>query len=194
MPRDNRKARRIILALLHHPEGTLTKYRIAKETGSNISWVIHTLRKLEKDNLIQKTKVLNVDQLIDRYLSLDTRMTSFDFHIPEPLAYLKNVKSDYALTTYAAENLTSHHLFPSRIDVYIKEKDAEEWKHELFAKGLIGKGNLRLIIPSDDYIFKFTQTIKKLRVVTLPLLMIDLKREGGVCMQAYEYLVKHVSR
>ncbi len=190
MPRKNIKSKRIILELLHNPKGKLTKYRIAKETETNISWVINFLKKLEQKRLVKNTKVINLNKLIDYYLSLENKIKYFEFHLPRPLAYLKKIKRDYALTTYSAENLISHHLFPSRIDVYVRREDIGEWKKELFKKGLIGKGNLRLIVIPDNYLLKFVQKIKNLKLVTIPLLMIDLKREGGVCLQSYEYLVK----
>ena len=190
MARNNGKARRIILELLHHPDGSLTKYRLAKETETNISWVIALLRKLEEIKLVKNTKVVDVDKLIDYYLTLEKPLKHFDFFIQEALDYFLSQKRTYLLTTYAAENNISHHLFLTRFDAYIKEEDLQAWKEELFNKGLVGKGNIRLITPSDVYIFKFTQKIRGLYVVTIPLLLIDLKREGGVCMQAYEYLVK----
>lgn len=186
----NQKSKRILLELLHHPEGNLSKYRLSKETGTNISWVIHFLRRLDKQKLIKGTKVINFNGLVDYYLTLDQRPKHFEFQLPQPLELLAKTKKTYALTTYSAENLISHHLFPSRIDVYIKENELGKWKRELFQEGLIGKGNLRLIVASDDYQFKFVQEIDKLKVVTIPLLMIDLKREGGVCLEAYEYLVR----
>lgn len=195
VPRKNAQSKRMILELLHHPEGILTKYRIAKETKTNISWVIYFLKKLEQKKWIKNTKVLHVDKLIDYYLTLDSKPTYVEFHVPQPLEYLRKIKRVYALTTYSAENLISHHLFPSRVDTYIKREDLGIWKKELFKKGLVGKGNLRLIIANDNYLFKFVQKINNLQVVTVPWLMIDLKREGGVCLEAYEYLVKrYVSR
>lgn len=195
MPRNNFKSKRMILELLHHPDGSLTRYRLAKETGTNISWAVEFIRKLEKEKLLRGTKVADFGGLIDFYLSLDGRMRSFEFHLPQALDHLRKVKREYALTTYAAENLISHHLFPSRIDIYVREEDIGQWKEEFFRKGLVGKGNVRLLVPQDEYLFKFAQTLKGLKVVSIPLLMIDLKREGGVCMQAYDYLVEnHVSR
>src|SRR3989344_7058216 len=189
MPRDNTKSKRIILELLHNPDGKLTKYGISKETGTNISWVIYFLKKLEEKKIVEDTMVINIDELIDNYISLDKKISKMDFHIPGPLDYFKKSKKEYMLTTYAAENLISHSLFPSRIDVYVKKEDREEWKKELFKKGLIGKGNLRLIVAHDNYLFKFKKIIKDLNVATIPLLMIDLKREGGVCLEAYKYLL-----
>jgi len=190
----NIKSKRIILELLHKPDGSLTKYKISKETETNISWVIHFIRKLEKKKLTKNTQVINYDKLVDFYIELSNKRKFFEFQITEPLKYLKTVKESYILTTYSAENLISHHLFPSRTDIYVKRKDIEKWKKNLFKKGLIGKGNLKLIIVEDDYIFKFIHKIKKLKVVTVPLLLIDLKKEGGVCLQAYEYLIKNVQK
>lgn len=190
MPRKNIKSRRMILELLHHPEGDLTKYRLAKETGTNISWVIQFLKKLEQEKIVKNTKVIDFNRLIDYYVSLCTKTKFFEFYIPQPLKYLKEISMAYALTTYSAENLVSHHLFPSRTDIYIKKEEVEEWKKEFFRIGLIGKGNLRLMVAHDNYIFKFVKKIRNLNVVDIPLLLIDLKREGGVCLQAYDYLVK----
>ena len=189
MAPKNQKSKRIILELLHHPTGELSKYRIAKETATNISWVIHFLRALESKKLVKGTKVTNFNGLIDYYLVLGKKPKYFEFYLPQALDYFSKITRTYALTTYAAENLISHHLFPSRIDVYIKENELERWKKELFRKGLIGTGNLRLIVAPDDYLFKHVQQINKLNVVTVPVLMIDLKREGGLCLEAYEYLV-----
>ena len=190
MARDNAKARRIILELLHCPDGSLTKYRLGKETETNISWVIGLLRKLEDKKLVKVTKVLDVDKLIDYYLTIEKQPKYFDFFIQQPEEYFLAQKKTHLLTTYAAENNISHHLFLTRFDAYVKEEEIQVWKEELFKKGLIGKGNVRLIVAHDNYIFKFIQKLRGLHVVTVPLLLIDLKREGGVCMQAYEYLVK----
>lgn len=195
MPRKNLKSKRIILELLHKLDGSLTLYRLSKITETNISWTISFIKKLENKKLVKNTKVLDFNGLIDYYLSLNIKPKLLEFQVAEPLEYLKKNGKTYALTTYAAENLTSHHLFPSRIDVYIKQEEVNEWKKELFDKGLIGKGNLRLLIVNDNYLFKFTQEVKDLKLVNIPLLLIDLKREGGVCLEAYKYLVKkYVSR
>ncbi len=194
MPRDNTKSKRIILELLHNPKGDLTKYKIAKETKTNISWVISFLKKLEAKKLVKGTKVKNFDKLIDFYIKLDHKVKTYDFMLQKPIEYLKKTKKQYLLTTYGAENFTSHHLFLTRFEIYIKEEDLDSWKTKLFKKGLVGKGNFRLMIPHDEYIFKFVEKRKGLSLVTIPLLMIDLKKEGGVCIQAYEYLMKNVCR
>jgi len=190
MERRNIKNLRIIRALLSKPDGSLTKYRIAKHAESSTSWVIEFLRKLESQKLVKKTKVLNFDKLIDYYMEIMPKMKYFDFFVQEPLKLLKESKLNYALTTYGAENFTSRHLFPSRYDVYIKEEDIDKWKSVIIKRGLLGKGNLRLIFAKDCAMFKEAQEIKGIKLVSMPQLLIDLKKEGGVCIDAYNILVK----
>ena len=189
MEKRNIKNLRIIRILLSNPDGSLTKYRIAKQAESSTSWVIEFLRKLESQKLARKTKVLDFDRLIDHYIETMPKMKYFEFFVQEPLKLLNESKLDYALTTYGAENFTSRHLFLSRYDVYIKKEDIDKWKSSIMKGGLLGKGNLRLIIVNDDMMFKEAKDIKGIKIVSMPQLLIDLKREGGVCMEAYNMLV-----
>ena len=100
MARKNIKSKRIILELLHNPNGNLTKYRLSKLTETNISWIIQFLRKLEKKKIVINTKVINFDKLIDFYLELDKKHKTFDFYLQQPLEYLKKIKIDYIQRDY----------------------------------------------------------------------------------------------
>jgi len=188
----NVKNLRIIRMVLNKPDGTLSKYRIAKDTKTSISWVVEFFGSLEKKKLVKKTKVLDFDKLVDYYIEIMPKLTYFDFYVKDPIALLKQSKLDYALTTYGAENYTSHQLFPSRYDIYIKEADFDTWKAMILKDGLLGKGNLRLILANDPALFKETSIINGIKIITKPQLLIDLKREGGVCLEAYQTLVKNV--
>jgi len=186
----NIKNLRIIRILLTNPDGSLTKYRIAKQAKSSTPWVIEFLRKLESQKLVRKTKVLEFNKLIDYYIEIMPKMKHSEFFVQEPLKLLGESKLDYALTTYGAENFTSRHLFLSRYDIYIKEEDIDKWKSLIINGGLLGKGNLRLILANDHAIFRQAKAINGIRIVSMPQLLIALKREGGVCMEAYNILVK----
>lgn len=190
MEKRNIKNLRIIRILLSNPEGTLTKYRIAKSAECSVPWVIEFLRKLEEKKLVKKTKVLDTDGLIDYYIQAMPKIKHFDFYAQEPVNLLKKIKLQYALTTYIAENYVSHHLFPSRYDIYIKEEDVERWKEAILKNGMLGKGNFRLMLAYDEKIFAESASMKGINVVSLPTLMIDLKKEGGVCVEAYQLLRK----
>ena len=102
---------------------------------------------------------------------------------------LEKTNLKYALTTYQAETLTQNYLFPSRIDLYIKEEDIEEW-HRLFIKnGLIGKGNVKIIID-DKHVFYKSKQKKGFEVVSIPQLIVDLLKEGGVAEEAAIMLMR----
>ena len=189
MKRRNIKNLRIIRILLTNPDGTLTKYRIAKQAESSTPWVIEFLRKLEGQKLVRKTKVLDFNKLVDYCIEIMPKIKYSEFFVQEPLKLLNESRLDYALTTYGAENFTSRHLFLSRYDVYIKEEDFDKWKSLIIREGLLGKGNLRLILANDHAIFREAKDIKGIKIVSMPQLLIDLKREGGVCMEAYNMLV-----
>ena len=186
----NIKNVRIVKVLLANPKGTLTKYVIAKMAACSKPWVIEFLASLEKKKLVKKTKVTDFNALVDYCIGLMPKLKYFNFYVQDPVSFLKKSKMDYALTTYGAENYTSHHLFPSRYDAYIKEEHLNKWKSLIIKNGLLGKGNLRLIAANDEKIIKEAILIKGARIVSIPQLLIDLKREGGVCVEAYNILVK----
>lgn len=190
MEARNTKNLRIIRVLLSSPKGTLTKYRIARIADCSTAWAIEFLQNLEKKRLVKKTKVLDFERLVDYYIEIAPKLKYFDFYVKDPISLLKQSKLYYALTTYGAENLTSHHLFPSRYDVYVKEEDLDKWKSLIIKSGLLGKGNFRIIVVNDAKILKEATILKRVKVASMPQLLIDLKKEGGVCLEAYKLLVK----
>lgn len=85
--------------------------------------------------------------------------------------------------------LTQRYLFPSRIDIYIKEQDKSEWHRILTKKGLVGKGNIRLLLD-DEHVFYSNIKKNGLRIVSMPQLILDLLREEGVAVEAGQMLMK----
>jgi len=63
----------------------------------------------------------------------------------------------------------------------------------LASEGLVGKGNVRLLI-ADHHVFYGASERQGLNVVSLPQLIIDLLEEGGVCTEAAEKLLKKVQQ
>ena len=119
MKSRNIKNLRIMRTLLSKPDGSITKYRIAKQAESSTPWVIEFLRKLEAQKVVRKTKVLNFNKLVEYYIEIMPKMKYFEFFVQEPLKLLKESKLDYALTTYGAENFSRSHLFLSSFVVFI---------------------------------------------------------------------------
>jgi len=191
MNHRGRVRERVIRILLNEPTGTLTMYRISKEAKCSFPWVHEFLRKLEAKGLVNKTKVKDYADLIKYWLEVKTKADRKDYMHRDPLSLLKQTSVQYALTTYQAENIVQNYLFPSRIDLYISAEDAEQW-HELITKeGLVGKGNLRLLI-TDDHVFYRSFKQRGLNIVSLPQLIVDLFEEGGVCATAAEKLLEKV--
>ncbi len=184
---------RIIRVLLVKPDGSLTKYGLAKKAQCSFPWAHEFLRKLETQTLVDGTKVTNYSGLIQYWLQVKTKAEKKEYVHKDPLSLLNNTKFPYALTTYQAENLVQRYLFPSRTDLYIERKDAEEWHQLLTAEGLVGKGNVRLLI-ADSHVFYGSFKRQSFTVVCLPQLIVDLFEEGGVCTEAAEKLLQKVEQ
>ena len=184
---------RVIRILLNEPDGTLTKYRVAKKAMCSFSWVHEFLTKLEAMRLVNRTKVIDYARLVGYWREVKTKPHKKEYMHRDPLSMLKRTRLQYALTTYQAENLVQRYLFPSRIDLYIREEDAKRW-HELIAReeGLIGKGNVRLLL-ADEHVFYDSFEQGGLNVVSLPQLIVDLFDEGGVCVEAAEKILEKVA-
>jgi hypothetical protein len=183
------KKERIIRVLLKQPDGSLSIYRIAKEADCTHVWVIKYLRTLELKNLIEKTKVKDIQELFYYWKEINTYPQYREYNIQNPIDLLKKTKLKYALTTYYAENFTQKYLFPSRVDIYIKQQDFNEWHTQLTKKGLVGKGNMRLLIE-DDHVFYSNIKKNGIRIVSIPQLILDLLREEGVAVEAAHMLMK----
>ncbi|MCK5030611.1 MAG: hypothetical protein KAR64_04030 [Thermoplasmatales archaeon] len=184
-----KKQERILRILLKYPGGSLSQYRIAKEAGCSHVWVIKFLRTLEQKKLVEKTKVINVQGMFSYWQEINKYPLYREYNIQNPLDLLKKTNLKYALTTYHAETLTQHYLFPSRIDIYIKEQNFQAWHKLLTKRGLVGKGNVRILID-DEHVFYSNIKKKGLRIVSIPQLILDLLREEGVAVEASQMLIK----
>jgi len=183
---------RIIRILLNEPTGKLTMYRIAKEAQCTFPWVHEFLQKLQVKGLVQKTTVKDYNGLIKYWLEVKTKPEKIEYMHNDPLSMLRTTGLLYALTTYQAENLVQHYLFPSRTDLYIKREDEDQWHHLITQEGLVGKGNLRLLI-ADNQVFYRSIERRELKIVSLPQLIVDLLEEGGVCTEAAQKLLEKVA-
>jgi len=184
---------RILRFLTNNPDGDTSKYEIAKRTCASYPWVRNFLLNLEEMRLVKGTKVLDYPALLRYWQSVNIKRKYREYMVKEPLKLLKNSKLPYALTTYQAENLIQNYLFPSRIDVYIKEDDWKQWHDIISKKGLVGKGNMRLLL-ADEHVFYMSFEKNGLKIVSIPQLIIDLMIEGGVCVEAAELLIKKVMK
>lgn len=180
---------RILRVLLNHYKERLTKYRIAKEAQANIAWVIKILRGLEKEESVQVTKVKDYRKIILLWKSWKMVPEKREYMIRDPLDLLKKTDMTYALTTYSAENLVQKYLFPSRVDFYIDPDDLAKWHKLLSENGLVGKGNVRVLM-TDKHVFYNAIVKEGLSIVSIPQLIVDLLTEGAVAAEAADMLLE----
>lgn len=182
------KKERILRVLLNHPDGDITKYRIAKEVDASEPWVLEYTGKLEQQGLTEDTTVLKPRELYDEWQDVRVSPNQLSLSLQEPIDLLQDTNLDYALTTYQAENLVQGFLFPSTTDFYIRPEQAEEWTAIIENKGLLGGGNTRVRV-TDDHVFYLTALRDDHSVVSTPQLIVDLLAEGGPCEEAADKLI-----
>lgn len=185
------KRERILRVLLNSKE-PLSKSELSKRAGCSRQWIILFLKELKKKGLIRGTEPINRKKMVLYWVSISKKSKRFrSYMVKEPLRLLKKAKLDYALTTYQAENIVQHYLFPSRVDIYIKESDLDKWHGIMTKNGLYGKGNIRIII-ADEHIMYGKRIINGVPIISIPQLIIDLIKEGGPCEEAAEMLMKRL--
>ncbi|MDE1818710.1 MAG: hypothetical protein KGI19_08925 [Thaumarchaeota archaeon] len=192
-PKRGQVKERILRVLLNQAsnpnEKKLTKYKIMKLAKANISWVIELLKKLEKQGLVDGTMVKDYRGLIIMWKNIRTKPDVREYMVRDILDLLRKTNMKYALTTYAAENLVQKYLFTSRIDFYIKQNDLPKWHNMLSEKGLVGKGNVR-VLATDEHVFYNSSVREGLTVVSIPQLIVDLMIEGAVGGEAADMLLE----
>jgi|SRR3989338_2334653 len=181
-----------ILRVLLNSKASLSKNELSKKAECTRQWVILFLKELEKKKLLKGTAPASGKKLLQYWISISRKPKKYrSYMVKGPLELLKKSKLDYALTTYQAENIVQHYLFPSRIDLYIKESDLGSWHSLLTRNGLYGKGNVRILI-ADKHVMHGKRIISGLSIVSIPQLIVDLSNEGGPCREAAEMLMKRL--
>lgn len=182
------KKERILRLLLNHPDGELTKYRIAQEADASEPWVLEYTARLEQDELIADTTVLEPRALYEEWREVRVTPNQSTVSLQQPLDLLGGADLAYALTTYQAEHLVQGFLFPSTTEFYIRPEEAEAWTQIVADNGLLGGGNTRIRV-TDDHVFYNTRQRAGHTVVSTPQLIVDLLDEGGPCEEAAAKLI-----
>jgi len=184
---------RVARILLNNPAGNLTGYRVAKMAEGAYPWLHELLKKLEKEGAVKGTQVRDFRKLVDLWKEWRTPVSSREYMLRKPLDVLSKTGLEYALTTYQAENLVQRYLFVSRVDLYIRHEDQKKWHSLLTREGLVGKGNIRILM-ADEQVFYGASEREGFKIVSMPQLVVDLMSEGGVCVEAAEMLLEKMER
>jgi len=180
---------RIIRVILNHPDGDLTKYRVAALSGASEPWTRQYTDTLEKRGLIDGTAVVDVNALYEEWQRIRIEPNQLAVSLQQPMTLLEETELAYALTTYRAENLHQGFLFASTTDCYISPDQIGDWLGIIEEHGLIGGGNTRLRVL-DEHVWYDRQRVDGFVTVSIPQLILDLLDEGGPCEAAAERLIR----
>ncbi|MDI6719449.1 MAG: helix-turn-helix domain-containing protein [Methanomicrobiales archaeon] len=185
------KTERIYRVLLSRKLKNPTRYRIAKEAGVSYTYVFNVLRELEREGIIREHILRDPEKLFYLWAGRKETRLYREYNIQNPAQLFKDVKKEYAITGYFAENLMSHYLFPRSVEFYIKPGDQIYWHNLLMSNGYAGKGNVKIIL-TDPHVFYERSRIDHYFVVSIQQLIVDLIREGAECREAADILIKRV--
>lgn len=194
----------LLRVLLSNQSGSLNQYSLAKGAGCSYPYAIEFLKKLGKEGFVEIRKgkgrrasnmifAKKHSALLRHWGKIHKKPKYFEFSIQRPERVLKRANLRYALTTYWAENQVQKYLFPFRMDVYVDRNDFEKWKELLTKEGLVGRGNLRVLL-ADQAVFYKSEVVKGFPIVCMPQLIVDLLAEGGVAAEAAEKLIARVGK
>ena len=182
---------RIARILLNTPDGTLSKYRVAKLAGCGYPWVHALLKKMNVLGLVEGTQVVDFGGLFSWWGRWQPAPKHKNYVLREPLSALRSAGMPYALTTYRAENKIQNYLFPSRTDLHVRCADVPSWHRFFVHNGLVGGGNVRLLYGDDQALYQSTH-VGGLDIASVPQVALDLYAEGGSCVEAADMLVERI--
>ena len=182
------KVERIYRVLLSRRLGQPSWYQVAKEAGVAYGWAHRVLKGLEGDGLLEGREVVDPGGLFARWTSRTDRRVYREYHVREPSDLIREAGMDHALTGYFAENLFGHYLFPRYHEVYVREEDAAAWHELLTSRGMVGRGNVQVIV-ADEHVFYERQEVDGWPLVSVQQVIVDLYRTGVECAEAADLLV-----
>jgi hypothetical protein len=183
------KLERIYRVLLDDPLRKWSIKGLTKEALTEYHWTYDVFKELEAKGYVFEGKIIDVVSMFELWSKRPSHSSSREYHVQDPESLLLGQKKDFAVTTYFAENKLGQYLLPKRMDIYLHKTDLNFWHEEVIKVGYVGKGNLRLLI-SDEHVFWHSKIIEGLRIVGTQQLIVDLLREGGVCTEAAENLIR----
>lgn len=185
------KTDRLFRILLNNPQGNLTKYRMSVLAGTEQIQVSLFIRQLEAKRLVKDTQVRDYKGLIMEWAKREVKFPRQRYMLKSIMDVVRNIKMKYALTTYQAETLVNGYLFPTKTDLYIPQFDFDQWHNALVRSGaMVGGGNVTLRPYDDGVFYNSFNTREGYSMVSIPQLIVDLVREGGVAMEAAEMLIE----
>lgn len=210
MPRSSPTRDRILRHLLtshakgvRGPSGAAARslYELAKRSQASFAWVHEVTTGLADRGWLDSgddLRVLDAPAIFQWWRQNTTRPTIKGFHVQGPAgtigALAPQAGVPYAITTYYAENQLQGHLFPRRMDAYIRKEDLGAMREALLASGAqLGGTNFRLWMRDDALLLEAVELgagAARLCYAPVAQVILDLMIEGGSAGEAAEMLVE----
>lgn len=187
------KVERIYRVVLSVKENDRTWYRIAKDAGVSYGWAHSVLKGLEKEGMIDGSKVIDPKRLFMKWAQRKDQRLFREYNIQEPERAIDAAGLEYAYTGYYAENQLGRYLFPTYRELYVKKDDAEKWHRAMIESGYVGKGNVQVLL-ADEHVFFEMQRVDGRPLVSTQQLIVDLYRTGAECAEAADILLSRAYR
>lgn len=182
------KVERIYRVLLSRRLDDPTWYRVAKEADVAYGWAHRVLKGLEGEGILEGRRVTDPGALFALWAARPDKRVYREYFVREARELIKGADMDFALTGYSAENLIGHYLFPRYHEVYIHEEDAAAWHEFMSSQGLVGRGNVQVIL-ADEHVFYEREQVNGWPVASVQQVIVDLYRTGVECAEAADLLV-----
>lgn len=180
-----------------HADLTGSLYDLAAKTGVAFSWVHATLRELENAHWVQPG-TLHVTQPTEIYQwwrEHRTKPKIHGFQVADMRGTARALTKrgiPNAITTYVAENAYQSHLFPRRLDTYVRNEHLVKARHILVHEldAQIGGVNFRLFTGDDNVVDEVRLEGPPWRdYAPFPQVILDLFDERGSPAEAAELLI-----
>jgi len=189
-------ALRIVRRLLIEPDRVWSVTNMSSATKVSIGFVSRVLATLERDAYVVRrlgeTRLKDFDDLLDAWVRSPqpAEVTVEGVSLAKPGEVLQAIadleQPGYALTAEAAAEQLAPFARFNRVELYVN--DFEPWQRALGLTPVPVGANVRLIRSEDKGVFDGTLSRRRLQVVSLPQLYVDLERRQGAGAEAAAFL------
>lgn len=176
------------------------RIQLAYATGVAFSWVYEVLDEFAAHGWVDRAHPLHVTDpaaIFEWWKPHRTPLKINGFQAKDPQLMASQLNEQgipNAVTTYYAENRSHGHLFPRRLDTYVRLDRLPKARQAIIdLGGQLGGTNFRLF-TGDDAVVDERQPgppgLMHLEYAPVPQVILDLYTEGGSAAEAADLMVK----
>ncbi len=187
------KSSRLVRALLSQPDRTWSQGELGERTGLSPGLVSRLVRHLVNEGFVAQDRrtlrVARAGALLDAWAARDdwakrTTVRQYSLLEAEVEAVARKLVKTWptgeplVFTQWFAANLRHPYTIPPLVSAYVTRFPGESIEHELRARQVADGGNLWLVAPQDDGVFRETQRAGEFTLACDAQLYLDLLDAG----------------